>query len=87
MLIANAIYDVIFKYLMEDDLIAKDILSVILNVEIISLQLQPQEVLSHTKGGITIFRIDFNINNSISMNGNLAPGESLFINGFYFTND
>ena len=59
MLIANAIYDVIFKYLMEDDLIAKDILSVILNVEIISLQLQPQEVLSHTKGGITIFRIDF----------------------------
>ena len=36
MKIANPIYDVVFKYLMENNEIAKDILSVILNEEIVS---------------------------------------------------
>ena len=37
MKIANPIYDIIFKYLMEDTEIAKDILSLILNENIISV--------------------------------------------------
>ena len=49
MLIANPIYDIVFKYLMEDLDIAKDILSLILNTEIISLTVQPQETTSEVK--------------------------------------
>jgi hypothetical protein len=37
MKIANPIYDVVFKYLMENTEIAKDILSVILGVTIVSI--------------------------------------------------
>jgi hypothetical protein len=37
MLIANPIYDVVFKYLMEDNKIAKLIISKIINDEIIEL--------------------------------------------------
>ncbi|OHD26034.1 MAG: hypothetical protein A2086_15215 [Spirochaetes bacterium GWD1_27_9] len=43
MLIANPIYDVVFKYLMEDLDIAKEIIGAIIDKEIISLTLKPQE--------------------------------------------
>ena len=43
MLIANPIYDVVFKYLMEDLDIAKEIIGAIIDKEIISLTLRPQE--------------------------------------------
>ena len=43
MQIANPIYDIIFKYLMENDEIAKDILSALLNEKIIQVALKPQE--------------------------------------------
>jgi hypothetical protein len=43
MLIANPIYDVVFKYLMEDNKIAKILISKILNEEIIELNAKPQE--------------------------------------------
>lgn len=59
MKIANPIYDAVFKYLMEDINIAKDILSVILNVEIIELELQPQEVIINVQGGLRFLRLDF----------------------------
>lgn len=63
MLIANPIYDIVFKYLMEDLDIAKDILSLILNTEIISLSVQPQETTSEVKISdkppINIYRLDF----------------------------
>ena len=63
MLIANPIYDIVFKYLMEDLDIAKDILSLILNTEIISLTVQPQETTSEVKISdkppINIYRLDF----------------------------
>ncbi len=41
--IANPIYDVVFKYLMEDTEIAKLILSTIIDEEIESLDFLPQE--------------------------------------------
>jgi hypothetical protein len=46
MRIANPIYDVIFKYLMENTDIAKDILSAILGETIISLEMKPQELVT-----------------------------------------
>lgn len=60
MLIANPIYDVVFKYLLEDIEIAKELLSTILGVKILGLQVKPQEtlVLGET-GEIKIFHLDF----------------------------
>ncbi|OWY20470.1 hypothetical protein C7N43_20965 [Sphingobacteriales bacterium UPWRP_1] len=77
MLIANPIYDVVFKYLMEDNKIAKLLISSIIGQEITHLNLRPQEFLGETgfrknkklqKAGIsiplslTIYRIDFAAN-------------------------
>ena len=59
MKIANPIYDVVFKYLMENNLVAIDMLSVILDVKIMSLTLQSQEFTETSAGGIKVFRLDF----------------------------
>jgi archaellum component FlaC len=63
MLIANPIYDIVFKYLMEDLDIAREILSMILNTEIISLSVQSQEVTTEVKTTektpVNIYRLDF----------------------------
>ena len=40
-LIANPIYDSVFKYMMEDDRVAKILLSALLQKDIIDLQLKP----------------------------------------------
>ena len=61
MIIANPIYDVVFKYLLEDMDIARELLSVILGEDIISLEVKPQErsheIAEDTK--IKILRFDF----------------------------
>jgi hypothetical protein len=62
MIIANPIYDIVFKYLMEDLDIAKGLLSLILDVEIEELTFKPQETASETEFGIIpirIYRLDF----------------------------
>jgi hypothetical protein len=59
MKIANPIYDVVFKYLMENTEIAKDILSAILGVVVISVELQSQEFTETSAAGIQVFRLDF----------------------------
>ncbi len=62
MTIANPIYDIVFKYLMEDLDIAKGLLSTILNVEISELSVQPQETISENAQDsktIRVYRIDF----------------------------
>ena len=62
MTIANPIYDIVFKYLMEDLDIAKGLLSAILDTEIVELSMQPLETVSEapqeTKP-IRVYRIDF----------------------------
>ena len=60
MLIANPLYDTIFKYLLSDNRVAKLIISTIIDEPIETLRLQPQEqqVLSE-KRGIHVYRIDF----------------------------
>ena len=63
MLIANPLYDTVFKYLMEDLDIARGLLSLILNTEIISLSVKPQEMTmeypTSEKTPINIYRLDF----------------------------
>jgi hypothetical protein len=58
--IANPIYDVVFKYLMEDNDIARLIISTIIKQNVISLELKPQESTVELKiGSLTVYRLDF----------------------------
>ena len=60
MKIVNALYDNAFKYLMENNRLAKKVLSVILDQEIEELTLGQQEtVVSDDKRYLTLFRLDF----------------------------
>lgn len=57
--IANPIYDSVFKYLMEDERIAKTILSALLKKEILTVQARPHEYTNGQRDKISMFRIDF----------------------------
>ncbi|HMS69095.1 MAG TPA: hypothetical protein PKD18_13195 [Saprospiraceae bacterium] len=69
MKIANPIYDVVFKYLMEDSKCAKILLSALINLEIVELELFPQEFVGTINTDIPeeekilsklkIYRLDF----------------------------
>ena len=60
MLIANPIYDSVFRYLMEDLRVAKVIISTIIEEEIEELSFTPRERTSNVNDlGVTIFRLDF----------------------------
>ncbi len=60
MIIANPIYDVVFKYLLEDIEIARELLSAILGEEIINLEIKPQETTTETPASsVSILRFDF----------------------------
>jgi hypothetical protein len=72
--IANPIYDVVFKYMMEDNTVAKLLVSSIIGEEVVGLEPKPQE---HTrekekeknKAGIpnlTVYRLDFSAKIKIS---------------------
>ena len=60
MLIANPIYDAVFKYLLEDMEITRGLLSVILGEEIETLEVKSQETATKSqKADLTILRYDF----------------------------
>jgi hypothetical protein len=61
MIIANPLYDVVFKYLLEDIDIAREIIASILGEEIIELEVKPQETATQVlpDGTINILRFDF----------------------------
>ena len=59
MKIANPSYDVVFKYLMDDNEIAKYLLSVILDKKIVGLKLQPQETPYVSDDGLKMSKLDF----------------------------
>ena len=67
MYIANPIYDVVFKYLMEDAKVAKLLISSIIGEEIEELDFRPQEfttdidksILEGRTGTLTVYRLDF----------------------------
>lgn len=57
--IANPIYDSVFKYLMEDERIAKTILSALLKKDVVSIAARPHEYANETRDKISMFSIDF----------------------------
>jgi len=58
--VANPIYDVVFKYLLSDNKIAKLLISDLLGVEINSLEFRPQEFATDLDNKtLTVYRIDF----------------------------
>jgi hypothetical protein len=67
--IANPIYDVVFKYLMEDNKVAKLFLSAVTGLDIRSLDFLPQELVADKKKSqkktfltalnLSIYRLDF----------------------------
>jgi len=60
MKIINPLYDKAFKYLMENNKLAKKILSVILDVEVLEVALSQQETsLPDERRGLTLFRLNF----------------------------
>jgi hypothetical protein len=60
MLIANPIYDVVFKHLMENEKAATFFISTLLQQPIESIEFKPQEFTYSDKlAGIAIFRLDF----------------------------
>ncbi len=58
-LIANPIYDSVFKYMMEDERVAKILLSALLKKEILELQVRPHEYANTQRSTISMFRMDF----------------------------
>jgi chemotaxis protein histidine kinase CheA len=65
MIIANPIYDVVFKYMMEDGKIAKLVLSSIIGENIEKLRFLPQEFIGEkenkrkSRTSLTVYRLDF----------------------------
>jgi len=60
MIIANPIYDVVFKYLLEDQEIARGLLSEIIGEEIVELDFVPREQTTRNKQfDIIVMRMDF----------------------------
>ncbi|MDR1980856.1 MAG: hypothetical protein LBQ39_04440 [Tannerellaceae bacterium] len=59
MYIANPIYDVAFKYLMEDNKVAKQVISTIINEEVLELDFAPQEHTYRSEKSCTVYRMDF----------------------------
>ena len=62
--IANPIYDVVFKYMMEDNAVAKLLVSSIIGEEVVSLDPKPQEITVEKRDAVknetlTVYRLDF----------------------------
>ena len=59
MIIANPIYDIVFKYLMEDERIARTILSALLKEEVVAVEVRPHEYSNDQRDALSVYRIDF----------------------------
>ena len=59
MIIANPIYDVVFRYLMKDQKVAKIILSALIEEEITTLSFKSTEIPIDYEGIPTVIRMDF----------------------------
>ena len=57
--IANPIYDSVFKYLMEDERIAKTLLSALMKKEDVAVETRRNEYTNGVRDNISMFRIDF----------------------------
>ena len=58
-IIANPIYDTVFKFLMEDNRVAKILLSALLQKEVVEVHVRQHEYAKKVKREISVLRIDF----------------------------
>ena len=72
MQIANPIYDVVFKYMMEDNAVAKLVVSSIIDEEVLELEPKPQErtreklQVGNDNTSLTVYRLDFSAKIKVS---------------------
>jgi len=59
MKIVNPLYDNAFKYLMDNERIAKIVLSIILDNQVLSLQAKPQEIPNVQVGNFNVYHFDY----------------------------
>ncbi|MEN0046642.1 MAG: hypothetical protein AAF806_06270 [Bacteroidota bacterium] len=59
MKIVNPIYDYAFKYLMQNERIAKKVLSTLLGCEVLELTIEQQEIIVVETNGLKLYRLDF----------------------------
>ena len=57
--VANPIYDIVFKYLLEDERIARTLLSALLKKEVVAVDMHRNEYSNIGRDSLSIFRIDF----------------------------
>ena len=57
--VANPIYDIVFKFLMEDQRAARTLLSALLKKEVVEVQMRQHEYINGSRDTISLFRIDF----------------------------
>ena len=55
--VANPIYDSVFKYIMEDERIAKTMLSALLKKEVVHVTVRPHEYSNTTRDTLSMFRM------------------------------
>ncbi|MBQ2321118.1 MAG: hypothetical protein II375_00955, partial [Bacteroidales bacterium] len=58
--IATPIYDAVFKFLMEDERIARVILSALLKKDVVELSVRRNEYSNTSRAEVSMFRLDFN---------------------------
>lgn len=59
MYIANPIYDVVFKFMMEDDRVAKVMLGTLLRTEVLEVEMKQHEYTNALQDKIQLYRLDF----------------------------
>jgi len=57
--VANPIYDIVFKYLLEDERIARTILSALLKKDVVAVETRRNEYSNIGRDNLSVFRIDF----------------------------
>ena len=57
--IADPVYDTVFKSLMEDERIARTILSALLKKDVVAVEVRPHEYSNDNHDSLSVFRIDF----------------------------
>lgn len=57
--VANPLYDAVFKYLMEDERIAKTLLSVLLKKQVVAVRMRRNEYSNINRNAISMYRVDF----------------------------
>ena len=57
--VANPLYDAVFKYLMEDERIAKTILSALLKKKVLDVKMRRHEYTNINRVDVSMYRVDF----------------------------